>query len=137
MLKLKRIRISDDFEKMLKIHFNNDYEVGGVIFAKRDLFNIYLETLSFKKGFPISISFNEEDIQLFEVPKGNIIMGTWHTHPFQEKVQASNIDFYQWKKWNKKYIHLIFNGKQIKIYTSKGEVIYDAKIKKDINKNTI
>ena len=91
-------------------------------------FSIYLETLSFKKGFPISISFNEEDIQLFEVPKGNIIMGTWHTHPFQEKVQASNIDFYQWKKWNKKYIHLIFNGKEIKIYTSKGEVIYNAKI---------
>ena len=49
MLKLKRIRISDDFEKMLKIHFNNNYEVGGVIFAKRNLFNIYLETLSFKK----------------------------------------------------------------------------------------
>lgn len=128
MLKLKRIRISDDFEKMLNIHFNNNYEVGGVIFAKRDLFNIYLETLSFKKGFPISISFNEEDIQLFEVPKGNIIMGTWHTHPFQENVQPSNIDLKQWREWRKELIHLVYNGKQIKIYTAKGELVYVAKI---------
>ena len=59
MLRLKKIKISDNFKKMLKIHFNNDYEVGGIIFAKKDIFNISLETLSFKKGFPISISFND------------------------------------------------------------------------------
>lgn len=128
MLKLKSIRISNNFKKMLKIHFNNDYEVGGVIFAKKNIYSVYLETLSFKRGFPMSISFNEEDIQLFDVPRGQVIIGTWHTHPFQESVQASSIDFKQWRKWNKKYIHLIFNGKEIKIYTSKGEVIYNAKI---------
>lgn len=47
MLRLKKIKISDNFKKMLKIHFNNDYEVGGIIFAKKDIFNISLETLSF------------------------------------------------------------------------------------------
>ena len=45
MLRLKKIKISDNFKKMLKIHFNNDYEVGGIIIAKKDIFNISLETL--------------------------------------------------------------------------------------------
>lgn len=128
MLRLKKIKISDNFKKMLKIHFNNDYEVGGVIFAKKDIFNIYLETLSFKKGFPISISFNDRDIQLFETPKKHIIIGTWHTHPFQENVQPSSIDLKQWRQWRKGLIHLVYNGKQIKIYTAKGELVYVAKI---------
>lgn len=128
MLRLKKIKISNNFKTMLKIYFNNKYEVGGIIFAKKDLFNIYLETLSFKKGFPISINFCSEDIQLFETPKKHIIIGTWHTHPFQEKVQPSSIDLKQWKKWKKGFIHLIYNGKQIKIYTEKGELVYVAKI---------
>lgn len=129
MLRLKRIKISNDFKKMLKIHFNNTYEVGGIIFGKKNIFNIYfLETLSFKRGFTSSITFNSKDLQLFEIPNEYIIIGTWHTHPFQVEIQPSDIDLKQWKKWNKDFIHLVFNGEQIKIYTVEGKLIYVGEI---------
>lgn len=128
MWKFKRIKLSQDFKSLLKIHFKNQYEVGGVIFAKKHTFFTTLETLSFKKGAPLSITFNEEDEVLFQTPKGNTIVGTWHTHPFQNEIQPSNIDLKQWKKWKKEFIHLIYNGYKIKIYTSKGELIYVEQI---------
>lgn len=65
MWKFKRIKLSQDFKSLLKIHFKNQYEVGGVIFAKKHTFFTTLETLSFKKGAPLSITFNEEDGILF------------------------------------------------------------------------
>lgn len=128
MWKFKRIKLSQDFKSLLKIHFKNQYEVGGVIFAKKHTFFTTLETLSFKKGAPLSITFNEEDGILFQTPKGNTIVGTWHTHPFQNEIQPSNIDLKQWKKWKKEFIHLIYNGYKVKIYTSKGELIYVEQI---------
>lgn len=137
MLLSKKIEISDDFINLLRIHFNRDYEVGGIIFGYKKGFKIILDTISFKRGQSMHIDFTEEDLSLFEAPKRYYVIGTWHTHPFQAKIEASNIDFRQWEKWNRKYLHLIFNGNKIKIYTSKGEVIYDRKIQKDIDKNTI
>lgn len=128
MLRNKKINISKDFIDLLKIHFNNDYEVGGVIFAYKKGFKNIIDTLSFKKGEKMHIDFNDDDNSLFEVPPKHFIVGTWHTHPFQNKITASNIDLLQWKKWNKKYLHLIFNGNGIKIYTAKGEIIYDRQI---------
>lgn len=137
MLISKRIEISEDFFNLLKIHFNQEYEVGGVMFAYKRGFKIILDTISFKKGHAMHIDFTEEDLSLFEVPKKYYTIGTWHTHPFQNIVKASIIDLNQWKKWNEKYIHLIYNGKEIKIYTSKGEIMYEQKIKKDNNKYSI
>lgn len=128
MWMFNNIKLSKDFRKLLKIHFNAHYEVGGIIFAKRNIFYTSLETISFKKGKPVSITFDSDDVALFEKPKGNFIVGTWHTHPFQKEIQASSIDLKQWKKWNKNFIHLIYNGNKIKIYTSKGEVIYVEQI---------
>lgn len=128
MWRFKRIKLSQDLKSLLKIYFKNEYEVGGIIFAKNHICHIKLETLSFKRGAPLSISFNDEDRNLFEIPKDNIIVGTWHTHPFQREIQPSSIDFKQWKRWKKDFIHLIYNGEKIKIYTSKGELIYVGKI---------
>lgn len=128
MLRSKKININKDFIDLLKIHFNNDYEVGGVIFAYKKRFKIVIDTLSFKKGNRMHIDFTSDDVALFEVPPKHYIVGTWHTHPFQNKIAASNIDLAQWKKWNRKYLHLIFNGNEIKIFTSKGDIVYDRKI---------
>ncbi|MBR3882016.1 MAG: hypothetical protein IKJ36_01980 [Clostridia bacterium] len=128
MWRFNKFKISKDVKRLLKIHFKKEYEVGGVVFAKNKFFYTEIETLSFKKGAPLTITFNKEDTSLFEIPKGNFIVGTWHTHPFQKEVNASSIDLNQWKKWNKKFIHLIYNGEKLKIYTSKGGLISVEKI---------
>ena len=128
MWKFRKIKLSKDLKSLLKIYFKEQYEVGGIIFAKRYMFYTMLETISFKKGAPLSICFDNQDVSLFEIPKGNIIIGTWHTHPFQKEIQPSNIDLKQWKKWKKEFIHLIYNGNKIKLYTSKGELIYVKEI---------
>lgn len=127
MWKLRMIKISKDLKKLLKIHYKANYEVGGIIFAKRKGIFLELETLSFKKGKNFYISFDEDDMQLFEKPIGNFIIGTWHSHPFQKEIKASIIDIEQWKSWEKKFIHIIYNEIEIKIFTSKGELIYVEK----------
>lgn len=127
MLVYKRIKLSKTLIKLLKIYFNKDYEVGGILFAHRKGLRIVIDTLSFKKGNPFSIDFDDKDVSLFEVPTKHVIIGTWHTHPFQQEVSPSSIDLEQWDKWKKRYIHLIYNGEEIKIFTSKGEVLYVGK----------
>ena len=128
MWRFKKIKISKDAKRLLKIHFKQEYEVGGIIFAKNKIFYTEIETLSFKKGAPLTITFDKQDTSLFEIPRGNFIVGTWHTHPFQKEVNPSSIDLKQWKEWNNKFIHLIYNGEKLKIYTSKGGLISVEKI---------
>lgn len=128
MLIFNKLKISEDFKKLLILHFKSNYEVGGIIFAKRKRFYTMLDTLSFKKGTALSISFDDEDFALFTKPEGDFILGTWHTHPFQNEIEPSVIDIKQWNKWNKRLIHLIYNGNEVKIYTAKGELVYVGKI---------
>lgn len=128
MLIFNKLKTGKDFKKLLILHFKPNYEVGGIIFAKRKGFYTILDTLSFKKGNELSINFDNEDFVLFIKPKGDFVLGTWHTHPFQNEIEPSVIDINQWNKWNKRLIHLIYNGNEVKIYTAKGELIYVEKI---------
>lgn len=129
MLIFNKIVLSQEFKRLLKIHFNSKYEVGGIIYAKRKGFQVVLNTLSFKKGVALSLSFYDDDKFLFLKPKRHFILGTWHTHPFQKEINPSSIDLSQWKKWNRRFLHLIYNGTQIKIYNSGGNLIYVDKTK--------
>lgn len=90
------------------------HEVGGILFGEENTDYIDVKSLSFKHGEKYKIDFTNEDRKLFSGPEGMSILGTWHTHPFQSEPFASNIDITQWKKWNKKYYHMVVGEKKLK-----------------------
>lgn len=111
--------ILDEVRELIKIYSSFDHEVGGILFGKKDGRYTKIQALSFKHGEKYRIDFTDKDNRMFSPPKDMIILGTWHTHPFQKEPFASSIDIAQWKKWNKDYIHMVVGEKYNKIYKVK------------------
>lgn len=120
-----KIDIKNDVIDLIKIYKNYKLEVGGMIFGRK-IFNKYvLKTLSFKKGENVRINFSINDKIIYQLPEKQSIIGTWHLHPMQNKVNPSIIDLKQWERWNRKYIHIICARNNFKIFNSKGECLYE------------
>lgn len=120
-----KINIEKDVIDLIKIYNNYQFEVGGMIFGTK-IFNKYvLKTLSLKKGESVSINFSMRDRIIYQLPEKQKIIGTWHLHPMQYKARPSITDLNQWKKWKKKYIHIICTKNDFKIFDSKGECLYE------------
>lgn len=120
-----KINIEKDVIDLIKIYSNYQFEVGGMIFGTK-IFNKYiLKTLSLKKGESVSINFSMKDKIIYQLPEKQRIIGTWHLHPMQYKARPSIIDVNQWKKWKKKYIHIICTKNDFKIFDNKGMSLYE------------
>lgn len=120
-----KINIEKDVIDLIKIYNNYQFEVGGMIFGTK-IFNKYvLKTLSLKKGESVSINFSMKDRIIYQLPEKQKIIGTWHLHPMQYKARPSITDLNQWKKWKKKYIHIICTKNDFKIFNSKEECLYE------------
>lgn len=120
-----KINIEKDVIDLIKIYSNYQFEVGGMIFGTK-IFNKYiLKTLSLKKGESVSINFSMKDKIIYQLPEKQRIIGTWHLHPMQYKARPSIIDVNQWKKWKKRYIHIICTKNDFKIFDNKGMSLYE------------
>ena len=120
-----KINSEKDVIDLIKIYSNYQFEVGGMIFGTK-IFNKYiLKTLSLKKGESVSINFSMKDKIIYQLPEKQRIIGTWHLHPMQYKARPSIIDVNQWKKWKKKYIHIICTKNDFKIFDNKGMSLYE------------
>lgn len=108
--------ITNEVGELIQIYSSFKHEVGGILFGQKHKRCIEIKALSFKHGEKYRIDFTDKDRRLFSAPKGMVIIGTWHTHPFQLEPFASSIDTSQWKKWDSEYLHMVIGEKYIKIY---------------------
>ncbi|MDN6545730.1 MAG: Mov34/MPN/PAD-1 family protein [Enterococcaceae bacterium] len=111
--------MANEVHELVNIYSSFDHEVGGILFGKKDGGVIKIQALSFKHGGKYRIDFTDKDCRIFSPPKGMVILGTWHTHPFQKEPFSSSIDTAQWKKWNNDYVHMVVGEKYSKIYEVK------------------
>lgn len=102
-----KIRITSNIIDQLYGYFDSDYEVGGALFGSRNKQTIEVMAVSMKYGTDTTITFDKNDLRLFYPPNDMELLGTWHTHPFQNTPIPSVIDYAQWSIWDKKFIHLI------------------------------
>lgn len=96
-------------------------EVGGALFGTRNRGTYKIIAISIKQGEQFRISFNEHDSRLFFPPENLILLGTWHTHPFQEVPTPSIIDYAQWRNWGRKLVHIILGESVYSIYNRNGK----------------
>lgn len=121
-------KIANEVWELIQTYIPFKHEVGGILFGQKDGCGIEIKALSFKHGEKYRIEFTTKDKKIFSVPKDMIIIGTWHTHPFQMEPFASNIDTAQWKKWDNDYVHMVIGEKYIKIYKVKKSFLISKKI---------
>lgn len=120
-----KINIKQDVIDLIKIYNIYSFEVGGMIFGTKKFNKYTLNTLSFKKGKSVNISFSSGDKIIYQLPEKQKIIGTWHLHPMQLEARPSSVDLKQWNTWKKNYIHIICTKKGFKIFNSKGECLYE------------
>ncbi|EAE6208693.1 Mov34/MPN/PAD-1 family protein [Listeria innocua] len=96
-------------------------EVGGALFGIRNKRTYKIMVISIKQGERFRITFDEQDTRLFFPPENLILLGTWHTHPFQKIPDPSIIDYYQWKRWRRDLIHIILGETVYSIYNRNGK----------------
>lgn len=120
--------ITKEVWELIQIYSSFSHEVGGILFGKKNGFHTEIKALSFKHGEKYRIDFTSNDNRLFSLPKNMIIIGTWHTHPFQMVPFASNIDTTQWVKWDNNYVHMVIGEKYIKIYKVKKMFLISKKV---------
>lgn len=120
-------KIDNEVKQLLDSYTNYSNEVGGAVFGTIDKV-IHVKAISFKHGKRYRIDFTNGDRQLFCAPKGLILLGTWHSHPFQVEPFPSSVDINQWKKWSSEYIHLIVGTGYFKIFKTKTLFLCKKKI---------
>lgn len=114
-------KIDNEVKQLLNSYTNFPYEVGGAVFGTIETRGkvVHVKAISFKHGEKYRINFTNKDKQLFCAPNGLILLGTWHSHPFQVEPFPSSIDTRQWRKWSSEYIHIIVGTGYFKIFKNK------------------
>ncbi len=110
------INVKQDVFKLFDIYYSSKFEVGGILFGKFENDIIHILAISLKKGTPNEVTFNSKDVPIFIVPEGMEVVGTWHSHIDQRNIAPSEIDYRQWSKWNRKYVHIIINHEECVVF---------------------
>jgi len=121
-----KIAIKKEVIEILMMYKEFCYEVGGMLFGSNVFSKLSIKAISTQKGKPFSITFSNDKSKIYYPPYKQRIIGTWHLHPNQQNLNPSYVDLNQWRKWNKKYIHLLSNGNKLKIYNYKGDCLYET-----------
>ncbi len=125
MFRLK-IEISSSVEQSLYRYIKFPNEVGGGLFGIKEEKCIQIKAISMKQGEEARITFYDTDSRLFSPPEGLILLGTWHSHPFQDNPIPSIIDLTQWKIWQSEFLHLIIGERRLICCNSNGKIIKKA-----------
>lgn len=101
-------------EEVLKIFdysIKQNVEYGGYLLMS----NEGRISISVKVGQKFSISLSENDILL--ISTCNIIIGTWHTHPFTDYSFPSSTDLAFWNSNSPDYYHIIISKQENSVFT--------------------
>ncbi len=116
-----QINVTQEVFELLRLYYNDSYEVGGIIFGQKSKNSVIIKSISIKKGTSSKINFTIYDNNIFIPPDDMEIIGTWHSHPRDLIPLPSPTDLWQWSNWNKEYIHIIITSHTYSIFNHTGK----------------